>query len=123
MLAQKEIAQNHFGRAASRLSGWCLVAPPGPPAAGDVELLLTEWSRGKLPVVLASMECSLARTLLRRIDLMDGDVQAAISRWSELYKYHRHDALTELCLLGWRLKSDLEAIGSAVQAWLASVLG
>jgi tetratricopeptide (TPR) repeat protein len=109
VLAQREIADNRFARAASRLSGWCLVAPPGPPATGDVELFLEEWAHGKLPVVLASMEPSLARTLLRRIDLVDRDVRAAIQRWQELFKYHRHDALTELRLTAWRLKSAEES--------------
>lgn len=108
VLAQREIADNRFARAASRLSGWCQVAPPGPPATGDVELFLEEWAHGKLPVVLASMEPSMARTLLRRIDLVDRDVTAAIARWQELFKYHRHDAQTELRLIAWRLKSTLE---------------
>lgn len=109
VLAQREIAENRFARAASRLSGWCLAAPAGPPAKGDVELFLSEWALGKLPVVLASMEPALARTLLRRIDLQDGDVRSAIARWQELAKYHRHDALTELRLTAWRLKSSEES--------------
>jgi tetratricopeptide (TPR) repeat protein len=109
VLAQREIADNRFARAASRLSGWCLVAQPGPPAAGDVELFLEEWAHGKLPVVLASMEPPLARTLLRRIDLVDRDVPAAIQRWQELFKYHRHDSQTELRLIAWRLKSTEES--------------
>lgn len=109
VLAQHEIADNRFARAASRLSGWCLAAQPGPPATGDVQLFLEEWAHGKLPVVLASMDAPMARTLLRRIDLIHGDVQAAIQRWQELFKYHRHDAQTELRLIAWRLKSTAES--------------
>lgn len=109
VLAQREIAENRFARAASRLCGWCLAAPPGPPAQEDVELFLSEWAHGKLPVVLASMEPPMARTLLRRIDLLDGDVKSAIGRWQELSKYHRHDSLTELRLTAWRLKSSEES--------------
>ncbi|HVS20022.1 MAG TPA: DUF4388 domain-containing protein [Planctomycetota bacterium] len=108
VLAQREIGDNRFARAASRLAGWCIASPPGPPATADVELFLDEWEHGKLPVVLASMEARLARTLLRRIDLLDNDVRRAIERWSELYKYHRHDAQTELRLTAWRLKSEDE---------------
>lgn len=108
VMAGREIADNRFARAASRLSGWCLASQPGPPSAEDVELFLEEWNHGKLPVVLASMEARMARTLLRRIDLADADPQRAIQRWTELYKYHRHDALTELRLTAWRLKSDDE---------------
>ena len=36
VLAQREIADNRFARAASRLAGWCLASPPGPPSSADV---------------------------------------------------------------------------------------
>ena len=114
VLAQREIAANLFARAASRLSGWCARADPGPPAVGDVQLLLTEWQRGKLPVVLASMEARSARTLLRRIELVDADVRGAIARWQEVRKYHRHDVLSELRQIQWQLRSAEEADQPAV---------
>ncbi len=108
VLSQREIAQNNFARAASRLTGWCQTSPPGPPAVGDVQLLIQEWQRGKLPVVLASMEADAARTLLRRIELVDWEIKGSIERWREMRKYHRHDTLSELHLTQWQLRSEAE---------------
>jgi tetratricopeptide (TPR) repeat protein len=111
-LACRELAENRFARAASRFSGWCMLATPGVPSKEDGDVLAFEWQRGKLPVVLASMDVRDARTLLRRLDraAVDSegatDVPAAIERWREVRKYHRADALCELKTLRWQLASD-----------------
>jgi len=109
VLAQNELKQNRFARAGSRLSGWIRTAPAGPPTEGDAHLLITEWNRGKLPVVLASMRARAARTLLRRLEAAEGDPAAAILRWQEMRKYHKHDPICEVRLVRWQLVSEDEA--------------
>ena len=114
VLAQREIGDMHFARAASRLSAWVRHARPGPPPEGDVGLLVAEWEHGRLPVVLASMEAPFARTLLRRIDLVEQDWKKSIERWTELRKHHRHDTISEVRLIGSRLKSGAETDAPAI---------
>jgi hypothetical protein len=108
-LAQDELDENRFARAASRLAGWCLAAPPGPPALEEAEMLLQEWQRGKLPVVLASMDARAARTLLRRLDHSGHNAGSAVARWKELRQHQRHDTIAELAHVHWRLRSEDEA--------------
>jgi hypothetical protein len=108
-LAQVELDENRFARAASRLAGWCLAAPPGPPALEEAEMLLQEWQRGKLPVVLASMDARGARTLLRRLDHSAHNPATSVARWKELRQHQRHDTIAELASVHWRLRSDDEA--------------
>jgi hypothetical protein len=109
VLAQRELSQNHFSRAASRLSGWLHRAQCGPLPLGDAELLLAEWQKGKLPAVLSSMEARDTRTLLKRLESRHGDARASIARWRELRKHHRHDPIAELRLVQWQLASGDEA--------------
>lgn len=108
-LASRELAAGRFARAASRLAGWCQISAPGPIEPGDLQLLIAEWERGKLPVALASMSGGDARTLLRRIDAAHPHPTSAIARWNELRKHHRHDGISELRCLHWQHRSDLEA--------------
>ncbi len=110
LLAQQEIAGNAFARAAARLSGWALICSAGPVPAEEASILLTEWSRGKLPVVLASMEARVARYLLRKLDLADPQPASAIQRWTEFSKYYKHDFLGELRLLHWQVRSNDEGL-------------
>ena len=108
-LAQRELQAGRLARAASRLAGWCRLTVPGRIEDGDLQLLLGEWERGKLPVALASMACSDARHLLRRIDAGIPDPSAALARWTELRKHHRHDPISELRCLHWQHRSQVEA--------------
>ena len=108
-LAQLELDENRFARAASRLAGWCLTAPPGPPPLEEAEMLLQEWQRGKLPVVLASMDARGARTLLRRLDHAHDSAPSSVARWKELRQHQRHDTIAELSCVHWRLRSEDEA--------------
>ncbi|MCC7013453.1 MAG: DUF4388 domain-containing protein [Planctomycetes bacterium] len=108
-LAQRELNAGRISRAASRVAGWCQLAPPGTLDAGDLQLLLAEWAKGKLPAALASMETADARTFLRRIDGAHPDPTSAIARWNELRKHHRHDAICELRTLHWQHRSQVES--------------
>ncbi len=110
LLAQQEIANNAFARAAARISGWSLLCQAGPPQHEEASILLTEWSRGKLPVVLASMEARVARYMLRKMDLVEPKPEAAIQRWTEYSKYHKHDFLGELRLMHWKVRSNDEGL-------------
>lgn len=105
VLAQSELKQNRFARAASRLSGWVDTAAPGTPTIGDAQLLIAEWNKGKLPVVLASMGASAGRKLLRKLENAEGDPDAAIQRWREMRTHHKHDPISEVRALHWRLQS------------------
>lgn len=109
VLAQNELKQNRFARAGSRLSGWVEFAPPGTPAEGDAHLLITEWNKGKLPVVLASMGAREGRSLLRKMEAAERDPNAAILRWQEMRKHHRHDSISEVRGLHWQLRGTDEA--------------
>jgi tetratricopeptide (TPR) repeat protein len=113
-LCSNELAANHFTRAASRLSGWCETAVPGPPAPDEAQLLLGDWERGKLPVVLANMQPRTARDFLRRLDLAAGNVVSSVARWQEMRRFHKHDALAEVRLLHWQCRSDNEADAPAM---------
>jgi tetratricopeptide (TPR) repeat protein len=109
VLSQRELSQNRFARAASRLAGWCLHSQPGPAGAGDLDLLLNEWKSGKLQVAITSMTAREARTLLRRIDHGAHDPKLALARWRELRKHHRHDLISEISTLHWQLACDEDA--------------
>lgn len=118
VLAQREIADAQFARAASRLSAWVWHAEAGPPPREDVDLLLAEWDQGRLPAVLASMEPIYARKLLRRMDLVEQDWKAAIERWQELRKHQRHDLISEVRLITCRVRSGDEADAPSIQSLL-----
>ena len=105
VLAQKELAENRFARAASRLAGWVQKTPPGPSGPGDMNLLVSEWDKGKLPAMVASMPPKEARTLLKRLEMAEGDIPAAIARWRKMREHHRHDGVAELRQLKWQLES------------------
>jgi tetratricopeptide (TPR) repeat protein len=106
VLAQKELAENRFARAASRLAGWVSKSPAGPPPAGDTNLLLSEWSKGKLPAMIASMPPREARTLLKRLEMAEGNIPAAVERWRKMREHHRHDQIAELRQIKWQLASS-----------------
>jgi len=115
VLAQREIAATQFARAASRLSAWVWHADAGPPPEGDVELLLAEWDKGRLPAVMASMEPRYARKLLRRLDLVQQDWKASVDRWQELRKHQRHDLLAEIRVVTCRVRTGDEAEAPTMQ--------
>ena len=118
VLAQKELSQNRFSRAASRLSGWVDSAEPGPPPTGDVQLLLAEWEKGRLPACLASMSSGSARRLLRRLDLVEQNWKHSIQRWQELRAHHRHDLIAEVRLVAARVRAGDEADAPTVNSLL-----
>lgn len=113
-LAQMELASNRLARAAARISGWCDFSAPGPTAPGDLELLLAEWDKGKLPAALASMDTRSARTLLRRLDASGADTSVLVARWREARKHHKHDPICELRLLHWQHRSTNDADAPAI---------
>ncbi len=98
ILTARELEQNRFVRAGSRLGGWVRSSPPGPPAAGEVEMLLDEWDNDRLPHVLEGMASREARRLLRRMDLVDNDPGRSVVRWRELRQRHRQDPISEVVL-------------------------
>ncbi len=98
-LAQHELQRRQFARAASRLAGWCRLAPPGPASQGDAGLLLDEWQQGTLPATLAAMEPRDARSLLCKLDGAERDETRSIQRWMELRRAHREDFTSEFAAL------------------------
>lgn len=114
VLAQKELAANRLARAAARIAGWCEFSPPGPAAAGDLEMLLAEWDKGKLPAALASMEARQVRALLRKLDHALPEPSVSVARWREARKHHKHDAIAELRTLHWQHKSENDADAPAM---------
>lgn len=114
LLAQRELQAGEFARAAARFAGWCRVGSPGPANPGDVELLLGEWERGKLPAAIAHMAPRDVRTLLRRVELVQSDPTAALARWRESRKFHRHDSISEVRTIHWQDRSTNEADAPAV---------
>ncbi len=113
-LAQMELASNRLARAAARICGWCDFSAPGPAAPGDIEVLLAEWDKGKLPAALASMDARSARTLLRRLDPAATDASVLVARWREARKHHKHDPVSELRLLHWQHRSTNDADAPAI---------
>ncbi len=113
-LAQMELASNRLARAAARISGWCDFSAPGPASPGELELLLAEWEKGKLPAALASMDPRSARTLLRRLDAASTETSALVARWREARKHHKHDPISELRLLHWQHRSTSDADAPAM---------
>ncbi len=98
-LAHHELQAGQFARAASRLSGWCRLAPPGPASHGDAQLLVDHWERGSLAPALAAMEPRHGRSLLARLDASELDSARSVSRWIELRRAHKGDFLTEFAAL------------------------
>jgi len=94
--AQFELEHGRIHRAAARLGGWVRASHPGPPPVGDAELLVGEWDRGRLQVVLAALDPREARALLRKLDRVHADPAAALQRWTRLAEDHKKDALTVL---------------------------
>jgi tetratricopeptide (TPR) repeat protein len=118
LLAQQELSNNNFARAAARIAGWTLSSDMGPLPAEQSSILASEWLRGKLPACMASMEARVARHLLRKLDLADPRPEAAIQRWTEFGKYHKHDFLGELRLLHWQVRSNDEGLLPAATDFL-----
>lgn len=114
VLAQKELASNRLARAAARICAWCDFAPSGPAAPGELEMLLAEWEKGKLPAALAHMEARHVRSLLRRLDAAGSDASAAVARWRAARTHHRHDLISELRTLHWQHKSENDADAPAM---------
>ncbi|MCE9594489.1 MAG: DUF4388 domain-containing protein [Planctomycetes bacterium] len=115
-LVQHELAAAQFSRASTRLSGWCRHAPPGPPSPGDAELLRAEWQKQRLQSTLAHMRQNDARTLLRRLEFGESEAQAALDRWQEMRKHHKHDTIAELHIVRLDLARGL-ANGQREMPW------
>ena len=98
-LAHHELQSGQVARAASRLAGWCRLAPSGPASQGDAQLLLDHWERGTLAPALGAMEPRHARALLARLDGATQDPLRCVQRWMELRRAHKHDFLTEFAAL------------------------
>ena len=96
VLAQKELAQGHLSRAASRLSAWVQMSPPGPASDGDAGLLQAEWKAERMSALINLMPTREARILLRRIDHALDDPESARKHWRELARLHRHCPIAEI---------------------------
>ncbi|MCZ6596302.1 MAG: DUF4388 domain-containing protein [Planctomycetota bacterium] len=101
--AHKELDLGHVGRAMVRITGWIRSSPPGPPPAGDAELLLGEWDSGRLKQLLPVLKARDGRALMRKLDHLHDDVQAAVERWQALHEAHRGDEATLLHTIALRL--------------------
>ena len=109
VLVQRELVDNRFARAASRLAGWVSKTPPGPAPLEEAGLLIAEWNRGKLPAMVASMAPREARTVLKRLEMAEGDMSASIQRWRKMREHHKHDSIAELRQIKWQLEATDEA--------------
>lgn len=98
-LAHHELQSGQVARAASRLAGWCRLAPAGPASHGDAQLLLDHWERGSLAPALGAMEPRHGRSLLARLDGAEFEATRSVQRWMELRRAHKQDFLTEFAAL------------------------
>lgn len=135
-LAQHEFDESRSARAASRLSGWCVLAAPGPAAPDEARFLLELWAANLLQPALEQMTPRAARTLLAKIDGAERDNAAACARWSHLRQIHRTDFLVELFSLhrqqaspneaDWPAINDLLRVARRLQdkghPWLSGIL-
>ena len=122
-LAERELLQANFGRAASRLCAWCEGAPPGPPFVGDAEFFANEWLAGRLQSALKLMPARPSRTLLRRIDLALGNPLTAVEHWQELARVRRQDAIANVHLIACQVRSALDPNLPAMRDLLAMARG
>ncbi|QDU67296.1 DUF4388 domain-containing protein [Engelhardtia mirabilis] len=93
-LTKLELDQVRFERAANRTRGWLRKTPPGPPTASDGDRLLTLWESGQLGNVLQSLQPSTARQLVRKLDIVDPELEHQLDRWEDLARYHTGDTIT-----------------------------
>ncbi|MDP6539657.1 MAG: DUF4388 domain-containing protein [Planctomycetota bacterium] len=91
VLAQRELADGHLGRAAARLEAWTGAAAPGPMTAGDAALIEAEWRAGRLAPLLAGLAPRTARILLRRLERGLSTPSACLPHWRELARSHPCD--------------------------------
>ncbi|MCY3002660.1 MAG: DUF4388 domain-containing protein, partial [Planctomycetota bacterium] len=113
-LAQHEFDESRSARAASRLSGWCVLAAPGPASPDEARFLLELWAANLLQPALEQMNPRAARTLLEKIDGAEQDRAAACVRWTHLRQIHRTDFLVELFSLHKQQSSPNEADWPAI---------
>lgn len=111
--SQHELTQRRYVRARDRLTAWVLKSAPGPPYAGDADLILAEWEEGGIKEVLGEMKEPVARALLRKLDLADPDHGNSVARWEVLRQAHRRDNITALHLAAFKL-SDVQQQGAAI---------
>lgn len=135
-LAQHEFDESRNARAASRLSGWCVLAAPGPAAPDEARFLLELWAANLLQPALEQMHARAARTLLEKLDGAELDNAAACVRWTHLRQIHRTDFLVELFSLhkqqlspneaDWPAINDLLRVARRLQdkghPWLSGIL-
>ncbi len=90
-VALHELELSRTSRAAHRLAGWIRYSPPGPPPAGDADLLVGEWERGRLGRLLYPLDPKDARALVRKLDATHTNKKSVRDRWRYLYEAHRGD--------------------------------
>ena len=106
--SQRELELGRIGRAATRLSGWILSSPAGPPPVGDADLLVSEWENGRLTHLLPALQPRVARALLRKLDSVHMDVRASRARWQALFDANRGDDIALLHEVTLRLAATEE---------------
>jgi hypothetical protein len=92
-LAQYELEQGRDLRAGTRLRGWLRLDPAGPPGLAESEALLAAWESGRLGDVLRTLPQRVARTLVRKLDLLSNSLADRLDRWEDLADYHPQDLL------------------------------
>jgi tetratricopeptide (TPR) repeat protein len=115
-LAEVELQNQRFQRAAARLTAWVNRSPGGPGDVGDIELILTHWETGHFRYVLPLLPDRTARRLLRRIDAVWAEPTTSVARWKELRQTHRLDGIAEVRLIHRQLADDSDPhVPSAVE--------
>lgn len=114
-LALHELQRKQFARAASRLSLWCRVGPPGPLAQEDGQALANEWLAGRLTSSLRAMPMRDVRCLLRRLDASLNSNSHAVVHWTEANRIKSSDRVVRLRLMAIRLREEGEGCGLDVR--------
>ncbi len=83
-LGHAELEADRFDRAALHLIAWLDKAPAGPPLHAEAELVYDCWEGGLIRRTLPDLGHKYSRTLMRKLDLIDPDLDRQIDRWREL---------------------------------------
>lgn len=114
-LALHELQRKQFARAASRLSLWCRVGPPGPLVHEDGQALANEWLAGRLTSSLRAMPMRDVRCLLRRLDASLNSNSHSVVHWTEANRIKSSDRIVRLRLMATRLREEGEGCGLDVR--------
>ena len=103
-LAHAELGADRFDRAAIHLIAWLDKAPPGPPLHTEADLIYDCWDSGLLRRTLPDLGHRHSRTLMRKVDLIDPDLDRQIDRWRELVELPEAPQVAKLHYQGLRTR-------------------